>query len=86
MTLGMMARVSLGHTGRSILQPPAHLSAVFAVLYVGAVMRVFLPLIDPGHYSLWIALSQVCWIVSFSIFLYVYTPILVRPRIDGRYG
>jgi uncharacterized protein involved in response to NO len=86
MTLGMMARVSLGHTGRSILEPPAHLSAVFAVLYVGVVMRVFLPLIDPGHYSLWIALSQVCWIVSFSIFLYVYTPMLVRPRIDGRYG
>jgi uncharacterized protein involved in response to NO len=86
MTLGMMARVSLGHTGRSILEPPSQLSLVFALLYVGAVTRVLLPLIDPRPYGLWISLSQLCWIVSFSLFLRLYTPMLVRPRIDGRYG
>jgi uncharacterized protein involved in response to NO len=83
LTLGMMARVSLGHTGRSVLEPPSQLAAVFVLLYLGAVIRVGLPLIAPRHASLWITLSQLCWIVSFSSFVYVYTPILLRPRIDG---
>ena len=86
MTIGMMSRVSLGHTARSVTEPPAALFWVFLILFIGAVARVLLPLIDPLHYSIWVGLSQALWIVSFSLFLYVYTPMLFQPRVDGRYG
>lgn len=86
MTIGMMARVALGHTGRNIAEPPPVLAWAFAVLFVGALVRVILPLFDPSRYPLWIGLSQALWLVAFAIFFYVYFPILVKPRVDGRFG
>lgn len=86
LTMGMMARVSLGHTGRNILEPPAALPIAFGVLLSSAVVRVIFPLIIPSEYSLWIALSQVGWILSFSMFLILFFPILSSPRIDGQPG
>lgn len=40
----------------------------------------------PDNYVLWIGLSQVLWILAFAIFCWVYAPMLIRPRVDGRYG
>jgi uncharacterized protein involved in response to NO len=81
MTIGMMARVSLGHTGRNVLDPPAGLFWMFVVLFVGGIVRVLFPLMDPSHYVIWIGLSQALWIVSFAMFLYLYTPMLMQPEI-----
>ena len=82
MTLGMMARVSLGHTGRSVLNPPSGLSWMFAVLFMGAIVRVLVPLLNASYYMLWIGLSQVLWIMAFAMFLYLYAPMLVRPAVS----
>ena len=81
-TLGMMSRVSLGHTGRSVLDPPPALFWIFAILFAGGILRVLFPLFDPSHFMLWIVLSQGLWIISFSMFLYVYTPMLVKNSLD----
>ena len=86
MTIGMMSRVSLGHTGRSIAEPPRLMTWVFLILIAGAVVRVFLPLLNQSQYMIWIFLSQVLWIISFSIFLFIYFPMLTRQRVDGRFG
>ncbi len=86
MTVGMMARVILGHTGRNISEPPAILFPVFAALLGSAAIRVFLPLFDSTHYQIWIAFSQILWISAFTVFLWNYFPMLVQPRVDGRYG
>ncbi|HEX7025915.1 MAG TPA: NnrS family protein [Gammaproteobacteria bacterium] len=85
-TLGMMARVSLGHTGRNIRRPPKAVVYILLALIVAAVIRVFLPLVGMEHYRLWIALSQVFWILGFTGFLVVYSPVLIKPRIDGQPG
>ncbi len=85
-TIGMMARVSLGHTGRNITAPPRSLFWIFALLLYGALIRVIFPLIDSSFYLLWITLSQSIWIFAFAWFSIIYFPILIYPRIDGRYG
>ena len=85
-TLGMMSRVTLGHTGRNVFEPPPVLFAVFAVLLLGTVCRVALPLLDPARYVVWIAVSQVLWIAAFSAFLVICLPMLARPRADGQPG
>lgn len=86
MTLGMMARVSLGHTGRDLARAPGALAWAFSLLAAGSVVRVILPLMAPDPYVAWIALSQALWIAAFALFTWTYTPILVRPRVDGRDG
>jgi len=85
-TIGMMSRVALGHTGRNVLDPPRALGPMFALLVIGALTRVFAPLLDPAPYTLWIGASQVFWILAFAWFSAVYLPMLVRPRVDGRRG
>lgn len=85
-TLGMMTRVTLGHTGRNVFEPPATVSWIFAGMLAGAVIRVLFPLFDPLHYSLWMGLSQLLWISAFGLFLATCLPMLVQPRTDGRPG
>ncbi len=85
-TLGMITRVSLGHTGRDVFNPPKYLGPVFALLMLGALLRVLPPLIDMGHFALWIGLSQGLWIAAFTIFVIGYGPMLIKARVDGRYG
>ncbi len=84
MTLGMMARVALGHTGRNVSSPPPAIRWFLALLAAGALSRVLLPLLDDAHYTLWVGLSQILWMLAFAHFTLIYLPILTRPRIDGR--
>ncbi len=85
-TLGMMARVSLGHTGRNVFEPPAVITPMFLLLLAGALARVVAPLLAPQLYLVWMEAAQLLWIVAFTLFAIVYAPFLVLPRIDGRYG
>ena len=85
-TVGMMARVALGHTGRNVFDPPKILLWVYSLLTAGAVVRVILPMIDMSLYQWWIGLAQVLWITAFVILFTVYVPMLIKPRVDGMPG
>ncbi len=85
-TVGMMARVTLGHTGRNVFAPPTVVSWIFAILFLGAIFRVIAPLLDTSNYGLWVGLSQLFWIAAFSLFFSVHFPMLYGPRVDGRFG
>jgi len=85
-TIGMMARVSLGHTGREVFNPPKSVFWIFALLVCGAIIRVIFPLINSTFYIHWMGLSQILWIVGFAWFFLIYFPMLIYPRTDGRYG
>ncbi|MEO1767180.1 NnrS family protein [Thiobacter aerophilum] len=86
MTVGMMARVTLGHTGRGVQTPPRAVAAVFALMVAAFLARVVAPLFWPASYAKWLALAQACWVLAFALFLVIYAPMLVRPRIDGQPG
>jgi uncharacterized protein involved in response to NO len=85
LTLGMMARVALGHTGRPLVAPRG-MSIAFAAVTMAAVVRVVLPLVLRGPYYAELVLSGAMWTAAFLIFVAVYAPILSRPRIDGKAG
>lgn len=86
MTIGFMARVTLGHTGRNVFEPPGIVFWIFSILLTGAIVRVFFPMADMGHYLLWIAVSQVLWILAFSIFAVVFIPMLWNPPLNSGTG
>ena len=86
MTVAMMARVSLGHTGRSIHQPPNRVSAMFGLMILAFISRVLLPVVDMSHYLLWIMMAQGAWIACFMLFCICYLPMLSQPRPDGLFG
>jgi uncharacterized protein involved in response to NO len=82
----MMSRVSLGHTGRNVFDPPPVLGWIFLTLLAGAVVRVAFPLFNMELYQYWIAISQILWIVAFAAFSILYAPMFLSGRVDGRDG
>jgi uncharacterized protein involved in response to NO len=86
MTLGMMTRVALGHTGRSVFEPPPALGWIFTVLGAAFLVRVMLPMLFSAYYGLWITLSQWLWVAAFLAYSVLYFPVLTRPRVDGEDG
>ncbi len=86
LTVGMMTRVSLGHTGRNVFEPPEVLKGVFLLLVITTIFRVYLPLIFVSQTALWILISQIVWTVAYLLLLIRFAPIWIRLRVDGRYG
>ena len=86
MTVAMMSRVSLGHTGRSIHQPPKTVVAMFVLMGCAFVFRVLLPLVAMEYYTMWLMIAQSAWILCFALFCITYIPILSKPRPDKLFG
>lgn len=85
LTLGMMARVSLGHTGRA-LRASNTIALGFILLNLAALIRVLLPIALPAWYGAFVYWSLLFWLAAFALFMYVYSPILTAPRVDGQKG
>lgn len=85
LTLGMMARVAIGHTGRQMKAHPL-MGWAFALMVMAAVVRALLPLLIPGRYALWIDIAGGLWLLAFLPFFLIYFPILTRRRVDGQPG
>jgi uncharacterized protein involved in response to NO len=83
-TISMMARVTLGHTGRNVHQSPPIVALLLLGMVSATIIRVFLPLVDPAHYVLWVTASGLLWIAVFALFLLVFFPMLARPRVDAK--
>jgi uncharacterized protein involved in response to NO len=79
--VAMMARVSLGHTGRP-LQVPRSIGWAFALIQLAALCRVLVAPLTP----LGLGLSVLLGSGALLIFLWHYLPILTRPRVDGMPG
>ncbi|RJG08884.1 short-chain dehydrogenase [Pseudomonas cavernicola] len=80
--LAMLARVSLGHTGRP-LELPRGFTLAFVLLNLGALFRV----VGVSFWyqpSLWLA--AIFWTCAFAQYLYCYAPMLCRARADGHPG
>ena len=86
MTLSMMARVVLGHTGRDIRKPSRFIGLVFLGILASVLFRVVLPMITTMFYMNWVLVAAILWILSFALFVAIYTPILLKPRTDGIFG
>ena len=83
MTLAVMTRASLGHTGR-----PRHADgftvSMYVLINVGALLRIFAPNVDIPTaltYAL-LGLSALCWSGAYILFACVYGPYLIRPSLD----
>ncbi|SDI12656.1 uncharacterized protein involved in response to NO [Pseudomonas benzenivorans] len=80
--LAMVARVSLGHTGRP-LTPPAGMTLAFVLIQLAGLARVLLIELWPLA-GLWLAAA--CWAMAFALFARGYGPMLCRARVDGHPG
>jgi len=85
LTLGMMARVALGHTGR-VLKASNVMAIAFVLINLAALFRVLFPVLLPSWYGGFVLASSFAWLAAFSLFVFYYSPILGLPRVDGQPG
>lgn len=85
LTIGMMTRVGLGHTGRMLAVPP-RMAVAFASVGIGALLRVLAALTAPHAYHALLMLAGTLWSAGFAIYLFTYAAALVTPRVDGKAG
>lgn len=85
LTLGMMSRVSLGHTGRA-LKASNTIAIAFVLINIAALFRVLLPIAVPHWYTSFMYTATLSWLAAFSLFIFVYAPILTSVRVDGQEG
>ena len=80
MTLGIMTRASLGHTGRQRHADAATI-AMYALVTCGAILRVFVA--GTGlPTGLVLGAAATCWSGAYLLFALVYGPYLLRPSLD----
>lgn len=82
MTLAVMTRATLGHTGRQ-LRADGWTVAIYALVTVGAALRVTAPWL-PIDYMRAIEIAGAAWAGAFLLFVLVYGPKLLGARPDGR--
>jgi uncharacterized protein involved in response to NO len=81
MTLAVMTRVALGHTGRELVVARP-IAAAYALVITGAALRVVGPSAVPVYYVHALTAAGLLWTAAFALFLVVYAPILFAPRLD----
>ncbi len=82
MTVAVMTRAGLGHTGRPLVAPKPVVAAYLA-LTGAAVVRVFGPLVLPDAAATTTEISALLWVSAYALICLVYGPILTRPRVGG---
>ncbi len=85
LTLGMMARVTLGHTGRPLQVPPV-MTVAFVAITASAVLRVFGPWLRADLTRTALISSATLWSLAFAIYVICNTRYLTTPRPDGKPG
>ncbi|MGH9807272.1 MAG: NnrS family protein, partial [Terriglobia bacterium] len=79
MTLAVMTRSTLGHTGRRLAADgTTHL--IFGAIVVAALTRICAAF-EPGHFELLIYVSGIAWTIAFLGFAFSYGPALIQPRL-----
>lgn len=82
-TIGMMARVALGHTGRMLVAPRV-VTIGFALCALAAAVRTVGPVLGPSFYLPSMTLAGTAFAAAFTAYLVAYTKILFGNALGGR--
>ncbi|MDH5409906.1 MAG: NnrS family protein [Alphaproteobacteria bacterium] len=80
LTIGVMSRAALGHTGRD-LKVSAAITVSYMLISIATIIRISESTLPGEWYYGSVLISGVVWIAAFLIFTVIYWPILTRPRI-----
>jgi uncharacterized protein involved in response to NO len=80
MTLAVMTRATLGHTGRDVVTLPSTI-VIYVAIAGAALARLAAPLLPQLYYELLLA-AGAAWLLAFGLFILVYGPMLAGPRVE----
>jgi uncharacterized protein involved in response to NO len=81
MTMAVMTRASLGHTGRPLVTGPGT-QAIYVLVTLAALLRVLSPFAG-AQMMLMLWCAGASWTAAFGLFAILYGWLLTRPRVTG---
>lgn len=84
MTVAVMTRATRGHTGRALTAPPGTVAA-YALLGLAALLRAAASLWPEAAAGL-VPAAGLAWTLAFALFLALYGPMLLAPRVPAAAG
>lgn len=82
MTLAVMTRATLGHSGRDLSAGPGT-TAIYGLVIVATGAR-FAADAFPGYTDVLHGVSGLAWLAAFTGFILFYGPLLIAPRVPGQ--
>jgi uncharacterized protein involved in response to NO len=83
--IGMITRTALGHTGR-MLKAGKSETAMYVLIQIGVICRLAAALHSGDARTVALTAAATAWSLAFVLYLIVYVPYLIKPRIDGKEG
>ncbi|MGF1752842.1 NnrS family protein [Vibrio makurazakiensis] len=83
--LAMIARVTMGHTGRAIYNGP-NMALPFGLIFVAALLRSVGVSFFPAYMLELINVSAALWVFAFAMYMWHFAMMLLKPRADGHPG
>ncbi len=81
MTLAVMTRATLGHTGR-LKHAGTFTVLIYLLVNLGAILRLLAPTIE-GSTTLILGMATLGWSGAYLLFAVVYGPFLLKPNLDN---
>ena len=81
LTLGVMSRAMIGHSGRP-MNNEVILTTIFCLINLSAISRIVAPVILTDHYTIMLFVSGICWVLAYALFLIRFIPLVLQPRMD----
>lgn len=81
MTLAVMTRATLGHTGRDVVSTPTTI-LIYGAIQVATLARVAAPLLLTIYYQA-LLVAGIGWLLAYGIFLLIYGPMLLGTKRTG---
>ena len=82
--IGMITRTALGHLGRPLATDPSMVMSYVLILAAAALRLGALHPSALSLYMLWA--SALCWIAALGLYLWRFTPWMIRPRPDQQFS
>ncbi|MCH2068153.1 MAG: NnrS family protein [Shimia sp.] len=83
MTLAVMSRAALGHTGRTLIAP-GPVAWAYGVMACAALIRWVGQSVLMAVYDFTLMLSGGLWVAAMVLFLIAIYPMVIAPRVDGK--
>ena len=83
LTLGMMSRAIIGHSGLP-MKNETIITIILCLINFAAISRILAPLILTDYYTFFLFASAVCWVMAYALFLVRFVPAVFKPRADGK--
>ena len=82
LTLGMMSRAIIGHSGLP-MNNEFIITSILCLVNLAAITRIIAPIFFVDQYTMLLSISGICWVLAYLLFLIRFVPTVIKAKSLG---